>query len=186
MIELWLVRHGQTDWNAEGRYQGQTDIPLNEVGIAQARELAGLLRAEGKSFRAIYTSDLSRASQTADILGAAFNLSPIPNPGLREVDLGDWEGQNHNEVRERYPAEMTARRADPVDSHPPGGESVREVAQRVVEVANQIKRAHPRGRVLVVSHGIALATLICQANEIPLAEVFKQALENARPMVVHW
>jgi broad specificity phosphatase PhoE len=207
MTELWLVRHGQTDWNVSGRYQGQTDIPLNSTGLAQARVqaavLAGLQLAPWRglrfapwrgssnghqrpNFSAIYSSDLSRAYQTAQIVAEALGLKVQKHPGLREVGLGDWEGQTRDIVHARYPDLIIARETNMLDFPPPGGETNRQAARRVASVANEIAHAYPAGRVLVVSHGITVAALICQANGFPLEDIYHNVPDNAQPMVVEW
>ena len=184
MTELWLVRHGQTDWNAVLRYQGQTDIPLNATGLAQARALADRLR--GQRFSALYTSDLQRAAQTARILGEALGLDARPHRGLREICFGEWEGFTRDEVHARYADLVAERRSHPLDSRPPGGETNRELAQRIAATADEIARAYPECRVLVVSHGLALAMLTCLACGYPLEDVYAHGLDNAEPRVVSW
>jgi 2,3-bisphosphoglycerate-dependent phosphoglycerate mutase len=184
MTEFWLVRHGQTDWNAALRYQGQTDIPLNETGLAQARGLADLLA--GNHFAALYSSDLQRAAQTAEILGEALRLDVCLHPGLREICFGEWEGYTRDEVHAHYADLIAERHSHPLDSRPPGGETNRELAQRVAATADEIARAHPEGRVLVVSHGLALATLTCLACGFPLEDVYSHGLENAQPRQIKW
>ncbi len=184
MTELWLIRHGQTDWNVEGRWQGQSDVPLNTAGLAQARSLAGELA--GKHFDAIYCSDLQRARQTANILSAELNLSVQLDPRLREICQGEWEGKLISEVKQRYVQAFSQRAKDPVSARAPGGESTLEVATRLSQAADDIARAHPDGKVLVVSHGLALATLVCQAKNVSLAEVYSHIPENAHPTLITW
>jgi alpha-ribazole phosphatase len=184
MTQLYLVRHAQTDWNVEGRYQGQSDLPLNAVGRAQAanlsRELAGL------DFTAVYSSDLRRARETAEILAAPSGLGVQLDRRLREIGLGVWEGQLMTDIVARYPVEWAERLRDPLNSRPPGGESVAEVARRTAEAATDIARLHPSGLVLVVSHGVALATLLCQARRQPLAEAYQAIPYNSHPEMVAW
>src|SRR2546428_8223790 len=91
-VHLILVRHGETVWNQENRWQGQADVPLSETGRAQARRLAQRLRAEGRPVRAIYASDLSRAFHTAEILGEVLGMPPLPDVGWREMDMWVWSG----------------------------------------------------------------------------------------------
>jgi probable phosphoglycerate mutase len=184
VTELWLIRHGQTDWNVEGRYQGQIDIPLNAKGLEQARELGK--RLAGSKFEAIYSSDLSRASQTADVLAEMLGLPVNLHPGLREINHGEWEGQTIAEVHERYAPFITERKSNLLDSRPPGGESPREVAQRVAATADMIHQAHPSGVVMLVAHGFSLATLICQACGFPLTDVYQHIPDNAQPYIIQW
>jgi alpha-ribazole phosphatase len=184
MAELWLVRHGQTDWNVEGRYQGQSDVPLNEAGLNQARLLAESLR--GSHFDALYCSDLKRASRTAEILGQELGLPVIVDHRLREICQGEWEGLLVDEIARRFSASVSAWENRTREVRAPGGESVAEVAARVAQAADAIALAHPGQRILIVSHGLALATLICQSQGIPLAEVYSHIPDNAHPAVIQW
>jgi 2,3-bisphosphoglycerate-dependent phosphoglycerate mutase len=184
MTEIWLVRHGQTDWNLEHRYQGQRDLPLNVTGIAQAQELANEL--DGQHFQSLYASDLSRARQTAEVLARKFHLPIQLDSRLRECNFGSWEGLVYQEVELHFPEEYEARRRDPLNSPPRGGESLAQVALRVAHAASDIARQHPSGKVLLVSHGLALATLVCLARDFPVSQARTYILENARPEVIQW
>lgn len=184
MTEIWLVRHGQTDWNLNRRFQGQTDIPLNESGLQQAEVLAQKLRFE--KFDAIYSSDLQRASQTADSVAQRLNLPVIHDPRLREICQGEWEGLCLDEVIDQYKVDPTIEQRDPVYSRAPGGESVAEVEARMAEAAAEIARNYPKGKVLIVSHGVAVAALYCAANHLPLEKHHEYIPDNAVPLVIHW
>jgi alpha-ribazole phosphatase len=181
---LWLVRHGQTDWNVEGRYQGHADIPLNETGLSQARKLAEQLT--GRSFQAIFSSDLIRARVTAEILGQALHLPVQVEPRLREVDQGDWEGMLFKDIAVRYAAEMALRKEDPAGARPPNGESLAELADRIAAAASSIAVAYPESDVLVVSHGLSIATLLAQARGIPITEAYSLIPENTHPEKITW
>lgn len=184
MTEMVLVRHGQTDWNLEGRYAGQADVPLNAVGVAQAHELAE--RLAGRRFDCLYSSDLQRARTTAGILGARLGLPVCVDPRLREIDQGEWEAELFTVLVQRYTSELTERSRNPVYSRPPGGESIAEVARRVIQAADDIARAHPDGSALLVAHGITLSVLICQTRGIPLSQVYDNIPANADPVVIDW
>jgi probable phosphoglycerate mutase len=132
---LLLVRHGETDWNAERRWQGHTDVPLNARGREQAHALASDLADEPP--HAIYTSDLSRARETAEIVGDALGLPVVADPDLREIDVGSREGLTAEEVGER----------------PWDGESHEAHGVRVLRAVQRIAERHPGRRVLVVAHG---------------------------------
>jgi len=133
---LLLVRHGETDWNADGRLQGQTDRPLSDFGRRQARQLADELAEE--ELEAIYSSDLSRARETAEIVAERLGLPVVLDPDLREKDWGTWEG-------------LTAVERDRVEFV---GESTEAHQERILGALRRISERHPgEGRVLVVTHG---------------------------------
>jgi len=133
---LLLVRHGETDWNADGRLQGQTDRPLSDFGRRQARQLAEELADE--EFQAIYASDLSRARETAEIVGERVGVPVVLDPELREKNWGTWEG-------------LTAVERDRVDFV---GETTEEHQERILRALQRISERHPGdGRLLVVTHG---------------------------------
>ncbi len=184
MTELWLIRHGETDWNLQGRLQGQADPPLNETGWRQAHEVAG--RLAGNHFSAVYSSDLLRARQTAEVIGNRVGLAVRYDARWREVNHGQWDGMLTDEVAARYPEAWLARRAKPLEVAPPGGETVLAVAARTRAAASDVAARHPGGRVIVVSHGLALATLICQGRGHPLSEAFDRIPPNAQPEVIVW
>ena len=136
MTRLLLVRHGETDWNADGRLQGQTDRPLSDFGRRQASRLADELAAE--DFEAVYSSDLARARETAEIVGARVGLPVMFDPDLREKDWGTWEG-------------LTAVERDRIEF---AGESTEAHQERILRALQRISERHPGDRsVLVVTHG---------------------------------
>lgn len=186
MTQLWLARHGQTDWNRDGRWQGQADHapPLNEIGKAQAAALAE--QFADTPLRVICSSDLPRARETAEIIARRFGLQVELDPRLREIDLGVWEGMRGDDIAGEYPEELAERQRNPAHSRAPNGESAAEVAERVWAAADDIARAHPVGSVLVVSHGLAIATLICRARGLPLSKVYTLVPDNAHPHMVDW
>jgi alpha-ribazole phosphatase/probable phosphoglycerate mutase len=184
MTILTLVRHGQTDWNLQRRYQGQKDIPLNEEGIRQAKALAA--RLAGESFDAIYSSDLQRASQTAKEVHKGRSIDLIMDARLREICFGAWEGELFQEMFARYPERFELSRADPSIIMAPGGESVAQVAARTSALADEISRLYPSGKVLLVTHGMALATLVCRSSGCSLTTAHNMVPENAEPVQIEW
>ena len=149
---IYLVRHGETDWNASGRWQGHTDVPLNEVGEAQARLLAARLAGEVPPFSALVTSDLVRASRTAAILGAALGLTPVEEPDLREIDVGSWGGLTTAEVAASDPD--THARVQRGEDLPRGGaERLADLQARVGAAFDRLALRHAGGRLLLVTHG---------------------------------
>jgi broad specificity phosphatase PhoE len=147
---LYVVRHGATDWNQSGRIQGHTDIPLNETGRAQAR-LASL-RLAGVQATALYSSDLLRAYETAQIIGQATGLGVVQTPGLREINFGVWQGLSSLQIRERDPDVYAARRANPYDVAPSGAETWRHFYDRALQAVRDILAATTAQRVIVVTH----------------------------------
>jgi len=143
---ILLARHGETDWNRDGRFQGWADPPLNAAGRAQARALADQLR--DTPFDAAYSSDLRRAHETAQIVAAAHGVDVVTDPGLREIDVGSWSGLTRAEIEERFPG---------ADQH--DGETREQHLTRVLETVERIARSHRGGRILIVSHGGSLRAL---------------------------
>ncbi|MCX8103779.1 MAG: histidine phosphatase family protein [Candidatus Bipolaricaulota bacterium] len=155
---VFLVRHGETDWNAQLRVMGQLDIPLNERGRAQARRTAELLAHE--NFAVIYSSDLVRAVETAQIIAAPHHLDVITVPKLREARYGLWEGLTRHEVLERFPEEYQRRRTDPANFRPSGGESRRELYERASKIFSELVARHSKQKILIVSHGGTIRAIL--------------------------
>ena len=145
MTELLLARHGETDWNRDGRYQGHADPPLNELGRRQAVELADSL--DGEPLDAICSSDLRRSLETAEIVGERLGLAVERDADLREIDVGSWQGLTRAEIAERS-----------LDGTW-DGETYEQHRGRVVAAVRRIAARHPVGRVLVVTHGGCLRRL---------------------------
>lgn len=152
-MRLYLIRHGQTDWNVAGKIQGCHDIPLNETGRKQAQYLA-----EGMKKRPVahvYSSPQIRALETARAIAASQGVEVTAIPGLREVEFGDWEGMTWGEIKERDPERYASWVETPAEVTPPGGESRAQIYERIGDaVSTIIKEA--KGDVAVVSHGAAL------------------------------
>ena len=161
MTTLVLIRHGQTDWNVEGRWQGQADPPLNDRGREQARRAAEYQRRYG--FAALYSSDLRRTMETAQIIGTEMRLEAIPEPRLREVNLGKWQGMLAVNIEAQYPDEFRRWYESPLTAHPPDGEDIPTLAARVLQAINEIIARHPKQRVGIVSHELPIAVILCCA-----------------------
>jgi len=186
MTDLWLIRHGQTEWNLQRRWQGQaSNAPgLNETGFAEARSLEDQLN--GKTFDALYASPLLRSKQTAELVAEPLGLVINYEPRLREMNLGKFEGMLSDDINANYSDEMEKRAKDPFHYVVPGGESPEEVAKRVIEAVNEIVGKHPNQSILIVAHGVSLAVIYCKANDIPLDKVYEYIPENAKPYHVKW
>lgn len=154
MTRLVLIRHGQTDWNAAGRYQGQSDPPLNAQGLAQAHEAAEKLRGVG--LEVLYSSPLARAYQTAGIIARALDIPLHTDPRLVEIDQGDWEGRLVTEIEQLYPDLLRRWRTEPWSTTPPGGESLYRVQERVHEALDHILARHRGQCVGLVAHRLPI------------------------------
>ena len=165
-MRLLLVRHGETDWNLGSRFQGHADPPLNETGRAQARELAAALA--DRSFDAVYSSPLRRAFETAEIIAAPHGLQPVPDPGLREVAVGEWQGLTREEVERRFPEQY--RRWLGFGQGWDEGETYEEMGRRVVATLLDLARRHDGETVLCVTHGGPIRAALASASGISHAE----------------
>ena len=161
MTRLLLVRHAQSTWNAQERWQGWADPPLSALGERQAAEAA--TRLAGLGLGSAVASDLERARRTAEILADALSLGPPhTDPGLRERDVGDWAGHTSSEVDERWPGVREAWRAGKLLA-PPGGEPNDVFAGRVLEALERVvarPAADAEDPVLVVTHGGVIRVLL--------------------------
>ena len=176
-MECWLVRHGESTWNSAGRFQGGLDAPLSPRGLSQARALAaGLARTR---FGGLYTSPLSRARETAAACETALGLAAVAMDDLREIGLGDWEGLALETVRAREGERYRRWLEAPVEHPPPGGEPLGGLAARVRAALDALCSRHPEGRVLVVSHGGAIASALCAWLGRPLNAIWTLRLDNA-------
>jgi len=155
---LLLVRHAESVWNAEGRWQGQADPGLSGRGRVQAAELAGRLAAE--RIEIVVASDLERAAETARIVAAALGLVPHLDARLREHHVGAWSGLTHAEIATRWPEDYARFRAGDADLRPGGGESRRELAARAIRAAAELAAEHPDRRLAFVSHAGFLRALV--------------------------
>ncbi len=178
-----LLRHGQTPMSVQKRYAGRSDVPLTDAGVQQAAAAAKRLASAG--IGAIVTSPLQRAVRTAQEVAAVTGVPVVTDEGLRETDFGAWEGLTFAEVRERWPAEMTAWLADPAVA-PPGGESLTEVRQRVTAVLHRVLAERERQTVLIVSHVTPIKTLVAAALLAPLPALFRMHLDVAALCEIDW
>jgi broad specificity phosphatase PhoE len=162
LTEILLARHGETDWNRDNRFQGRADPPLNEVGRAQAAELAATLTRE--PIAAVYSSTLRRALETAETVAGPHELTPLTVDALREVDVGSWQGLTRAEVETRFP-EQFRRWLD----YGPGwedGETHEQMGERVLAALRELARLHPHERILVVTHGGPIRAALARAEGI--------------------
>jgi broad specificity phosphatase PhoE len=163
-IILW--RHGRTEWNVENRFQGQADIPLDSVGIAQSERMASMLAGYAPS--ALYSSDLSRAYNTAAALAAITGLEIQTDKRLREIHVGSWEGMLGREIDAANPELARQLRAGEDVRRSPTGESPSEVAERMGEVLSEIaEAAEDKSTVVVATHGLSGRVGACRFVGLP-------------------
>lgn len=171
-----LVRHGETDWNAERRLQGHTDIDLNPCGIAQAAQMAKAIKAIDLQFDVLYTSDLQRAAKTANAIETLFNTKAIVDRDLRERHLGVLQGVSTAEAPQ-FDAELwKSHLSRDINEELRGGESIAQFAQRIHQALEKIRQQHLGKTVLLVSHGGALDMMYRLAS--------KQALDAEKAVSV--
>jgi probable phosphoglycerate mutase len=159
MLELYLVRHGQTDYSRENRFCGSIDPPLNDVGVRMATAFGVAYAA--LEWTAIYASPRTRAQQTAHALASRTNLEIGSEDGLAEIGYGEWEGLRHEEVQARWPEAYAYWSADVASRGTPGGETAFAVAARAAPVLERVRARHETGRVLLVSHKATIRILVC-------------------------
>ena len=168
MARVLLLRHGQSTWNAESRWQGWADAPLSDVGRAQAVAMAAQLAAGPDRFTQVVSSDLARSLDTAAVVAGALGLGDVVvEPGLRERDVGDWSGRTTDEIDLIWPGAIAAWRAGRLD-RPPGGEHEPDFRARIVRAVERLA-AEPDGPVLVISHGGVVRALVRHLGGEPVA-----------------
>lgn len=171
---FYFVRHGETDWNVKKKIQGKTDIPLNENGWQQAKKLAEELckKQQVGEFHAVcaYTSPQLRASKTAEVMADALGIPCVELDGLKEMDLGEWEGLKWDFIKEEYEEIYAYWNTHRRYTHTPGGESYHEVLGRTLD-ALKIILERETDDVIVVSHSAIFMALRCYLAELPFEEM---------------
>ena len=178
MTRLVLIRHGQTEWNKSGKYQGQSDVALSEEGLAQARCLAEHFPIE--KLDAIYASDLSRAMVTAEIVAESFGLEVRPEPAFRELCFGDWEGLTYAQIVAGWPEAMANFLTHPDIMAIPGGETFPQVQARAMKRLREIVAKHePHDQTVgIFAHGAVLRTMLAGILQMPLSMVWSLSQYN--------
>jgi probable phosphoglycerate mutase len=179
---ILLARHGETDWNREGRFQGWADPPLNATGRAQAVDLSVALMAE--ELATVYSSPLRRAYETAEVVAASRGLVPVTIEALREVDVGSWSGLTREEIEQRFP-EQYARWLDYGQGWD-DGETYEAMADRVVGAVLELALVHDGERILAVSHGGPMRAVSAFAERVTYAESRRRSPVVANAAVVEF
>ncbi|GAA5216790.1 histidine phosphatase family protein [Corallincola platygyrae] len=184
ITHLYLVRHGETEWNQSLRLQGHLDSPLTDKGWDQAKQAARLL--EGTELSAIYTSDLGRCNDTAQLIANRHQLSLTQLPGLRERHFGPLQGMQLTEMTAQQLALCNLHVDSSPDATPQGGESVRDVWHRSEQTLADIAGNHVDQAVAVVTHGSVLAILLQGLASLPLHPVRSGHYENGSVVGLAW
>lgn len=184
VTRLYIVRHGKTDWNHDTRTQGQLDIPLNSEGVSQAQLLAE--RFADLNISHIYSSDLIRAKETADLIGQKLKLSIESLVGIREMNFGKWQGLTNAEIKERYSTEYNNWRSNPESCEISEGERLIQVQQRGLEIINKISKTHKDANVIIVSHGTAIKAMLLGILGLDLSNFYKFRQDNTAVNIVQY
>jgi probable phosphoglycerate mutase len=179
-----LLRHGETTWNVEGRYQGHLDSPLTPRGESQADALAR--RLTGVKFAALYSSDLGRARQTAGIIAQSTGDEIRPDPRLREQNLGIFQGLLKSEIKQKLADEYRLFKTAGPDHAMPGGESARKSAERSLACLEELARRHSGETIVAVAHGGTISALLRHTLGIPLGTPRRFERFNASWNVFTW
>ncbi len=168
-MRLVLVRHGETAWNREGRFQGQSQIGLNQRGILQAQQIAKVVPPMKPS--ALYSSPLPRTLMTAEEISKELSSPVVPIDGFKEINLGELEGITAQEMRSRHGQIYSAWRKDPSEVVFPGGESIKQLQERSWRAILDLEQAHRNDVIVVVSHNFAIRTILCRFLGLPLSRL---------------
>lgn len=175
MATLFLVRHGETDWNLSGQIMGEQPVPLNQTGEAQARRLAEILRS--RPIRALYSSPVARALQTAEILAAALRVPVRLERGLTEIGVGEWEGRYWKELADDLVRQNFY--ANPQEARPPGGETLVEVQARAVAAVERACAGIGTGQLLFVSHADVVRAILSYYLKLDLQTIRQIRIDHA-------
>ncbi len=176
MIRFYFVRHGETEWNSTGKYQGQSDVALSQTGLCQAQALAARFPAE--TLDAIYASDLKRAAATAEAVVTRFRCPLEKDAALREIHFGDWEGHTYDEIAARWPEQGANFFRAPETLIIPHGETFPLLQKRAMQKIQEIAAKSEGKNVAVVAHGAILRTILVTLMHIPLHYLWSIRQDN--------
>ncbi|HYE83811.1 MAG TPA: histidine phosphatase family protein [Clostridia bacterium] len=182
MTRLYLVRHGETEWNRTSIVQGRTDIELSDEGIKQAYKLAKRLACE--DIDTIYSSSLKRALGTAEIIAACKSCNIVKSEEYHEINLGPWEGMTINEIKKKYSEHYRIYREDPANFRLPGAETFLDLTERTYNAIIEIVSVHVGKNILLVSHGTAIKAAIIRILGIDIVNYTKFKIDNASVSII--
>jgi broad specificity phosphatase PhoE len=184
-VRILLVRHGETVFNVDGRWQGQADSPLTERGRAQAAELARALADE--DITAVYSSDLGRAAETAVEVASLQQLEVKRETRLREIDVGEWTGKHRDEINAAYPGGLKAWATRPSAFQLPSGESIHQAQTRALAFFGDRMPSHLGETIVVISHGAVCQTILVSAMGGTVDDLWlKEGIDNCQISRLEW
>lgn len=181
---LYLVRHGETEWNSGGKFQGHTDITLSVKGREQAVNLAE--RLKDIKIQAVYSSDLGRARETAEILAKPHQLDVHALSDFREINFGQWEGLTYQEISEKYGEVCSQWFANPLITQIPDGESLQDLVTRCSKALHTIIREHPGETVVIVAHGGVIRTIVGTSLGLDMNYFWKLRVDNVSLSIIEY
>jgi len=182
MTRLYLVRHGETEWNKVSKIQGRTDTQLSSHGVEQAKKLAERLSEE--DINVIYSSSLQRALKTARIIAEHKSCSIYESEAYHEIRLGPWEGMTMNEIQEKYGEHLVTYRDNPANFKLPGAETFEQLSERTYRAIQEIVARHSGSNILLVSHGTAIKAAIIRILGIDINNYNKFKIDNASISII--
>ncbi|MEM8535959.1 MAG: histidine phosphatase family protein [Chloroflexota bacterium] len=184
-MRLLIVRHGESEWNRQGLYQGQYDAPLSELGLQQADALGQRLANE--PLFAMYTSPLQRAAKTAEAVARYHTEIPFyTEKSLLEIDHGQWEGLTSTQVGERFGAGLQEWRVHPTRAQMPDGESFSNILKRVLDFRDRLYEQHPEQNILVSTHDVVVKILVADALGMNMDRINRIWVTNASISVIEY
>ncbi len=184
MKKIYLIRHGETEWNVSRKIQGHKDIPLTDTGIKQANLIADRLMSEDIDI--IYSSDLKRAYDTAKIIGDKIGLEPNPRKEFREINFGIWEGLYNDKIGLEYGEEIYLWRKEPEKLKIEGGETLKEVQLRAMRELESIMNMNQDKNILIVSHGVTIKTMILGILDMNLFYFKNLTIDNVSLTIIEF
>jgi alpha-ribazole phosphatase len=176
LTKLYLMRHGETDWNKNSIFQGQTDIDLNKKGIEEAKKTAQVFDDLKLDF--IYSSDLIRTKKTALFIARPKKMKINESKKIREISFGDWEGLNYKEIEEKFPDNLAKWRDDPLNNNPIGGEKLLNFKARIKNFFQEILTKNQGKKILVVTHGGVIKMYLTIVLAMKSKDFWKFQIDN--------
>lgn len=184
MNTYYLVRHGETLWNTQGRTQGHGNSPLTEKGILQAKMLAEHIKKY--PIDVIYSSDLGRAVETSNIIGEELGIEVVPTPNLREMGFGLWEGMKIHDIKEKYPEDFKIWRTNPDELRIEGGENLHMIKERQDALIDRLNEMYEDKHILLVSHSVTVRAMLLSFLDSDVKNIYRIKQDNTALNIVEY